>query len=1126
MKYQTKLPKTIELIRPDDLLNLRIETDNLKLEHVSVVTRLSENISHDKDQMYLVVDDPARPALLRIIFPPQHIAEFAVFESDPRPLMKVDCSAANSTKEKINKKREDEQAKQNKDADMNGEFLGEFDPKLPLPGTGAFKARIAAPSRLVFRVPRGRSIPFTVEGLLDWSGLEPMLHPIAALGKDASATERAAAPPISAPTADQTSIELPYRLLISPDKSTEWRHRLQPFGKSGRYELWHTRLVSPNGDNFNELDPEHPAQLRAIWSPDYRPDLKLEDRNRQGTQVIGKEKAGRSALSDDDRHQLVVLTSAFHGYESDISILMPSIIKGHNEPPVMSHFFNFGSAPYLPKPFQASQIMLSPLGGWLKSRGEWTPPRKAKAFKPVSIFDVTTSKGLRELVAPLAHLDLNAESLQSFVDLTDNGFISNSAIASGEQLDLSEWVHIATQGRDHYVRVVYEGELWPFRHKAAMVKVTERKFVQRPGPELTVIACLVQRVFIVVREPEKNVYRYDSPLTKVRLTTLVTPNLAEPITINKLIRTFWINVGTEAAQQKFRFHAVGTDHDNREVDFTIPLIFASISDTSNPTSKKLIDDEYNNNILNNDRAADFLGAKLAFTPLKGSENPLLATRTVLFKADKVSGPPKLESAEITISSLTELLGKNTPVNITYDDTGDNSYVKNGYVLANATGVFAKLVDDTPLGFRADQAGGFATPNQTLTALSRDQGPVAGSIDKAMTDSFEPGKIFPQTPLTGVTGLPLLFGTFGLDQLLKGGRLSSQAPKITTERNDNNIVTQLFWKPQIKDGVTVGEEVSVGGASFRYVGKPNEPILDICGKITTPLKSSVAPSSEFKGTLENFDIILLNSVTIHFTEFAFTSRNGEKPDIKVALNPTNPLQFSGDLKFIEELRKAIPPELFGKGASLEVMASGIRAGFSIGLPPLEIGVFALKDVSLGAALTLPFLDGKPTLDFNVSERANPFQLRVAFFAGGGFFHLQMDTKGMRQLEASLEFGAAFGLSIAVATGEVHAMAGIYFAITQKNDGKECTLTGFMRLGGRLSVIGIIRLSVEFNLSFTYDEDTDKAYGRATVTVMVEVLFISVSVALTVERAFGGSKDPVFQQTFPNYEFWQNYASAFA
>jgi hypothetical protein len=48
----------------------------------------------------------------------------------------------------------------------------------------------------------------------------------------------------------------------------------------------------------------------------------------------------------------------------------------------------------------------------------------------------------------------------------------------------------------------------------------------------------------------------------------------------------------------------------------------------------------------------------------------------------------------------------------------------------------------------------------------------------------------------------------------------------------------------------------------------------------------------------------------------------------------------------------------------------------------------------------------------------------------------------------------------------------------------------------------------------------------VTVMVEVLLISVSVDLTVERAFGGANDPVFLQTFPEPEHWREYADAFA
>jgi len=116
---------------------------------------------------------------------------------------------------------------------------------------------------------------------------------------------------------------------------------------------------------------------------------------------------------------------------------------------------------------------------------------------------------------------------------------------------------------------------------------------------------------------------------------------------------------------------------------------------------------------------------------------------------------------------------------------------------------------------------------------------------------------------------------------------------------------------------------------------------------------------------------------------------------------------------------------------------------------------------------------------------------------------------------------------VASGEVHAMAGIYFAIQRESNGTElCRLTGYLRLGGRLSVLGLIRVSIEFNLSFTYDNGTDKAYGRATLTVQVEVLFFSVSVDLTVERAFGGSGDPLFLQTFDTAQRWQDYTSAFA
>ena len=109
-----------------------------------------------------------------------------------------------------------------------------------------------------------------------------------------------------------------------------------------------------------------------------------------------------------------------------------------------------------------------------------------------------------------------------------------------------------------------------------------------------------------------------------------------------------------------------------------------------------------------------------------------------------------------------------------------------------------------------------------------------------------------------------------------------------------------------------------------------------------------------------------------------------------------------------------------------------------------------------------------------------------------------------------------------------MAGIYFSLQRKEGSTELAaiLSGYLRLGGSLNVLGLVSISVEFNLSFTYDSVRDKAYGRATLTVAVHVLLFSASVELTVERAFGGSNDPHFIDFFPEAAPREEYALAFA
>jgi len=1112
-------PFHAELIRPDDLLHLQVDGINLHLTQ------------DENRNPLLTVEDRERPAFLRFTFAPQTIAESAFFEAALVP------GAPTPTPIKW----ESDPNKKSPDPDQRNTTTHA---PLPSPGMVSKSAEIAAAaerpktiptvaqighsSRLVFVVPPQAAIPFTFDGLLEWSNLELSVNGIAAIGDNPTANQIAGAPAIHEPAANETAIELPYRLVISPTRDVAWMHRLQPFTSRGRTELWHTRLALKAADGITELSKSDLAPLRAIWSPDYDPN--------KMPAVQDDPELGRTAMCGNDRHQIVVLTSAFHGYELDRTV------HARKRRPITI------SAPYVPQPFHADRLMLSSLGGWLRSRGQWNPPHRAQpvihrrpdfgeVFKNIDV--------LRKM--PRLRVEARA-SVERPIGLIDE---PNLLFQSPpQQLDLSEWVHLATQGRDHYVKIVYEGELWPFRHPAALIKVTERKFEEANG---IVAAYLMQRMFIVVRKPVMQFAAtdYGNPLKSVRLTTLVTPDIADPklLTPN---RTFWVEVMTSAATRDFfHFHAIATDVEGNMVDFTAPMIFVSRSDIGNPSNQAKVIAAYNDKTSVPFRACNIPGQKIAFAPKhpkKPTDTTQLVTDSLIFIMDAARVQPTLLKAAVTIPQVQELLGMNQSTSVRlFPD-----YVANGADdPANTTGVFAQVVDAAynefnavnpiaSLGVKiaAEKAGGIATPNMAVTTLSRGLGPLAGDVSNAVKNNFDPTQFFPK-------GAAMLFGSFDLLDLFMPDpvhpvsmSLDENAPKMRTERQDvpgggKVNVTTLDWKPKfLEPGGTLDLKIA---AITKNTGGTS--VLEVMGRITKPINpenlgppSADSVTSDFSGSLNAFTVSVLASVFIQFKNFSFRKAGNEKVKVMVELDPEKPLRFGGDLTFIEEIRNAIPPGLFGDGPSIDLIDNplGIRAGFAFALPPLTVGVFTLKDVKLGAALTLPFLDGKPVFDFNISERPHPFLLAVGIFGGGGFFHLQLDTAGMKALEVALEFGATAALDIGVASGEVHIMAGIYFSLQRKEGGSDLTaiLSGYLRLGGSLNVLGLISVSVEFNLSFTYDGARDKAYGRATLTVSIHVLLFSTSVELTVERAFGGSGDPHFINFYPDPEPWGEYALAFA
>ncbi len=302
----------------------------------------------------------------------------------------------------------------------------------------------------------------------------------------------------------------------------------------------------------------------------------------------------------------------------------------------------------------------------------------------------------------------------------------------------------------------------------------------------------------------------------------------------------------------------------------------------------------------------------------------------------------------------------------------------------------------------------------------------------------------------------------------------------------------------------------------------------------------APKIGVVCSLKHFDLVLIapaSFIELNFEKIEFRVDSGAKMDVDVLLTD---IKFVGPLSFVETLRDLIPLDGFSDPPFLDITPQGVDAGFSVTLPSVSIGVFNLSNLSLGAGFTVPFIGQPLAVRFNFCTREQPFNLTVSLFGGGGFFGITLDPHGIQILEAAFEFGASISVDLGVASGGVHIMAGIYFRMEMD----ACSLTGYFRLGGHVSVLGLISASIELYLELRYEFESGKCVGKAQLTIEVEVFLFSASVTVTCERKFAGSNgDPTFRELMgaspalpladelaaidnDTQYAWREYAEAFA
>ncbi|PYT03474.1 MAG: hypothetical protein DMF60_18255, partial [Acidobacteria bacterium] len=346
---------------------------------------------------------------------------------------------------------------------------------------------------------------------------------------------------------------------------------------------------------------------------------------------------------------------------------------------------------------------------------------------------------------------------------------------------------------------------------------------------------------------------------------------------------------------------------------------------------------------------------------------------------------------------------------------------------------------------------------------------------------------------------------------------TNVPKLLSTQLPDKIEARFDWNTNINRSDPLGLFVpNAGGAT----------VLEMHGVVSSPIASPAKTTFTATASVVHFKVNLFGFVTVWFDRLQFSSKSGSKPDVAVDLHPgEDTISFGGPLEFVNELRKIIPSNGFSDPPSLSVTPSGLSASYSINIPSVAVGIFALEHISLGAGFSLPF-DAKPAeVRFNFAERQRPFSLTVSLLGGGGFFAIGVGTEGVREIEAALEFGAALSIDLGVASGSVEIKAGVYFHWMQKS----VELAGYVRLHGELSVLGLISASLTFNLQLAYLKENGHSvvWGEATLEIEIDILFLSFSVSVSCRREFGGSdSDPKFLDLIPDQLTWTNYCEAFA
>ncbi len=960
------------------------------------------------------------------------------------------------------------------------QYIVEYADKIGQPTPAQSKPIYASPSRLVFHVPTGRSIPLTVAGVLDaitdlamisfLSGMsvDPVPDPLDAVANGSIVAERArrasalasraALPRVAAgdgarpesgdagnAAAGEPVVALPQSELVAPARlvwtlprgAARFTHQHEPAEREGRVEQWHTRLG-----------------VRTVSGKSAPQEIPVPLRSAKTLRPIGTSTAFTTLVDP-----------------AKINSPVDEFAAGH----IAVQSLPADGA------LELDHLRVSTLGATLDLDGSWAAPATIASYRHriVSGRDEKVRVGTRGRLFPFGHRAVMTSTARRELRQDFDGNVA--ALVRSSVLTVKDRIKdVAGSGKT--------GRQWPWRTIEILNPVSP------PGDELAHGSGITN--LQVGGQPFASVCRATDHSGQV--VTFSVPLLFVPDGVSDAsARSVWNGRGP--AFKRFRL-------DGQAVGLTAPGTGARA--TSSPDAATLVVQDA------------LLDMK---TDAQGKIVPVVAE--YLGSSPVVDGLG--QQGATTIHYATQFL-----------DHGFGG-LNSGELLVLLDGPVATVGQGAALASASMQVRAIS---RAVGAVASSVAPdkVAADLEAIAAGAFDPQKWFAgldATLLFGVFPLgQLLPDPATLD-------LVSDAPNQTAELIDGRKQFTSTWRTELLqpgNAVSIGPAVLETDGQPMLLTLENTTSV-VPG--TDEVRSRTVAHVEHAAVALAAGVDGPTLISLAVPSLRFETVDAAAPTVDVTVGEFDflgPLSWVATLAKLLEgsglggSSQRTPAGRTGaaaaesNGTGVQVYDDRVEATLVLAVPGLALGAFSLTDLVFRSDFAL-FLNGSaPTLTLAFSSPENPFHLTISLFGGGGHLRVKISTEKLVEVVGGLEFGAAVSVNLAgIVKGSASVMAGIAFELRPG----DVDLTGYVDMRGHLDVLSLIALTMQVLVLMAYDPDTGKVEGRAKVSVSVKVLFFKKTVSFEVHHEFaGGSGDAAralgAAAALPDRAAWDAYWDTFA